>query len=64
MVPLDRILIETDSPYLSPEPLRGKRNDSRNVKYMAQKIADVKGISLEEVARETYNNAKNIFEIK
>lgn len=64
MVPLDRILIETDSPYLSPEPLRGKRNDSRNVKYMAQKIADVKGISLEEVARETYNNAKSIFEIK
>lgn len=63
MVPLDRILIETDSPYLSPEPLRGKRNDSRNVKYMAQKIADVKGISLEEVARATYNNAKKIFEI-
>lgn len=64
MIPLDRILIETDSPYLSPEPLRGKRNDSRNVKYMAQKIADVKGISLEEVSRTTYNNAKNIFEIK
>lgn len=63
MVPLDRILIETDSPYLSPEPLRGKRNDSRNVKYMAQKIADVKGISLEEVARATYNNTKNIFGI-
>lgn len=64
MVPLDRILIETDSPYLSPEPLRGKRNDSRNVKYMAQKIADVKGISLEEVAKATYDNAKRIFEIK
>jgi len=64
MVPLDKILIETDSPYLSPEPLRGKRNDSRNVKYMAQKIADVKGISLEEVAKNTYNNAKNIFGIK
>lgn len=64
MVPLDRILIETDSPYLSPEPLRGKRNDSRNVKYIAQKIADVKGISLEEVARATYNNTKNVFEIK
>lgn len=64
MVPLDRILIETDSPYLSPEPLRGKRNDSRNVKYMAQKIADVKRISLEEVAMATYNNTKNIFEIK
>ncbi len=64
MVPLDKILIETDSPYLSPEPLRGKRNDSRNVKYMAQKIADVKEITLEEVARTTYNNTKVIFEIK
>ena len=64
MVPLDRILIETDSPYLSPEPLRGKRNDSKNVKYMAQKIADVKGITLEEVAEATYNNAKTIFGIR
>ena len=51
MVPLDRILIETDSPYLSPEPNRGKRNDCRNVKYVAQKIADIKEISLEEVAK-------------
>lgn len=64
MVPLDKILIETDCPYLSPEPLRGKRNDSRNVKYMAQKIADVKEITLEEVAKATYNNAKNIFGIQ
>lgn len=64
MVPRDKILIETDSPYLSPEPLRGKRNDSRNVKYMAQKIADVKGVSIEEVAKETYQNTKNIFGIK
>ena len=63
MVPLERVLIETDCPYLSPEPLRGKRNDSRNVKYMAQKIADVKGITLEEVAEATYNNAKTIFQI-
>ena len=64
MVPRDKILIETDSPYLSPEPLRGKRNDSRNVKYMAQKIADVKGVSIEEVAKETYQNTKNIFGIQ
>jgi TatD DNase family protein len=64
MVPLDKMLIETDSPYLSPEPLRGRRNDSRNVKYMAQKIANIKGISLEEVAETTYNNAKKIFEIQ
>lgn len=63
MVPLDRILIETDSPYLSPEPNRGKRNDSRNVKYMAQKISEVKNISLEEVAKITYENAKRIFNI-
>ena len=63
IVPIDRILIETDSPYLSPEPNRGKRNDSRNVKYVAQKIADIKEISLEEVAKITYENAMKIFEI-
>ena len=63
MVPNDKMLIETDSPYLSPEPLRGKRNDPRNVKYIAQKIADVKGISLEEVAKITYENAKEIFKM-
>jgi len=61
MVPNDRMLIETDSPYLSPEPLRGKRNDSRNVKYIAQKIADVKGMELEDVAKITYENAKQCF---
>ena len=63
MVPIDRILIETDSPYLAPEPNRGKRNDCRNVKYVAQKIADVKGYSLEEVAKKTYENAMRIFNI-
>lgn len=62
-VPMEKILIETDSPYLSPEPLRGTRNDSRNVKYMAQKIADVKGITVEEVAKKTYENAEHIFSI-
>ncbi len=64
MVPTEKILIETDSPYLSPEPLRGRRNDSRNVKYIAQKIAEVKEITVEEVAKATYQNAKNIFNIK
>ena len=63
-VPLDKILIETDSPYLSPEPNRGKRNDSRNVKYMAQKIAEVKQMPLEEIARITYENANKVFKIK
>ncbi|MBR2744520.1 MAG: TatD family hydrolase [Clostridia bacterium] len=63
LVPLNQILIETDSPYLSPEPNRGTRNDSRNVKYVAQKIADAKNISLDEVAKATYNNAKRAFNI-
>ena len=63
LVPLDRILIETDSPYLAPEPLRGTRNDSRNVKLVAQKIASVKNLSLEEVAKITYENANRIFNL-
>lgn len=63
MVPNDRILIETDSPYLTPEPFRGKRNDPRNVKYVAQKIAEVKNLELEEIAKITYENAKKVFEI-
>lgn len=64
MVPIERILIETDSPYLAPEPKRGTRNDSRNVKLVAQKIADFKNIGIEEVARITYKNANDIFKIK
>lgn len=64
IVPLEKILIETDSPYLSPEPNRGKRNDSRNIKYIAQKIADVKKVDIEEVAKVTYANAQKIFDIK
>ena len=63
MVPNDKMLIETDSPYLSPEPLRGRRNDPRNVKYVAQKVADVKGLSVEQVADITYKNAMRIFNI-
>ena len=63
-IPLNHLLLETDSPYLSPEPLRGKRNDPRNVKYMAKKIAEVKEIPLEEIAKITYQNAEDIFEIK
>lgn len=62
-VPLDKILIETDSPYLAPEPVRGTTNNSSNVKYMAEKIANVKGISVEEVAKATYQNAEKIFNI-
>lgn len=63
MVPLEKMLIETDSPYLAPEPMRGTRNDSRNVKYIAEKIAEFKGIDVEEVALKTYGNAEQIFRI-
>ena len=63
MVPNDKMLIETDSPYLAPEPVRGTRNDPRNVKFVAQKVADVKDMTLEEVAKITYENAKKIFDI-
>ena len=63
MVPEERILIETDSPYLSPEPLRGKRNDSRNLKYTIQKIAQFKGKDVSEMAEITYKNAKKIYEL-
>ena len=64
MVPLEKMLIETDSPYLAPEPVRGTRNDSRNVRYIAEKIAEYKGITTEIVAKKTYENALKIFEIK
>ena len=63
IVPLDKILIETDCPYLSPEPNRGKRNDSSNLIYIADKISKVKDINLEEIAKITYENAKKIFNL-
>lgn len=63
-VPLDRLFIETDCPYMSPEPFRGTRNDSSNVIKVAEKYAEVKGISLEEVIFTTTNNAKEFFKVK
>ena len=63
LVPMNRLLIETDSPYLSPEPYRGMRNTSINVKLVAEKIAAIKGIPIEEVAEITYKNAMNIYNI-
>lgn len=63
IVPDDKLLIETDCPYLSPEPNRGKRNDSRNIKYTAQKIANIKGKTIEEIAQITYRNAEKAYNI-
>jgi TatD DNase family protein len=63
-VPMDRLLIETDCPYLTPEPYRGKRNDSGYVGLIAEKIAGIKGVSFEEIAEITTNNARRLFGIK
>lgn len=63
LVPMNRLLIETDSPYLTPEPFRGTRNDSSKVKLVAERIAKIHGITLEEVAKITYENANTIFNI-
>lgn len=62
-VPLNRLLIETDSPYLTPEPYRGKRNEPGYVRYVAERIAALKGIPLEEVAEATTRNAEELFGI-
>lgn len=60
-LPLDRILLETDAPYLAPVPFRSKRNDSSLIPYIAEKIGDVKGISKEEVLKITRENAFRLF---
>ncbi len=62
-ISLDSILIETDLPYLTPEPKRGMRNDSSNLKYVIQKIAQIKGIDEKTVEEVTYINAKRLFDI-
>ncbi len=61
--PLDRLVLETDAPYLSPEPHRGTRNDSTNLQYVAAKIAELKDISVEEVIRVTEQNARDMYRI-
>ncbi|MCT4606999.1 MAG: TatD family hydrolase [Marinisporobacter sp.] len=63
-IPLEYLFVETDSPYLTPVPFRGKRNEMAHVRYVAEKIAEIKGLSLEEVAHQTTENAKKFFGIK
>lgn len=62
-IPLDRLLIETDCPYLAPVPHRGKRNEPAYVARVAEKVAEVKGLPVEEVARATTANAKRLFNL-
>jgi TatD DNase family protein len=59
--PLDRVLLETDSPYLAPAPYRGKRNEPAFVRYVAQRVAAVRGISIEELIAATGQNAGRVF---
>jgi TatD DNase family protein len=63
IVPLDKMFVETDSPYLTPVPHRGKRNEPAYVRFVAATIASVKGLSIEEVARVTTNNVRRLFRI-
>ena len=60
--PKDRVLLETDSPYLSPAPMRGKRNEPANIPYIAAKLAEIWSVSVEEVAEITTSNAKRLYE--
>ena len=62
-VPLDRLMLETDSPYMSPVPCRGRRNDSRLTIHIAEKLAEIKGVSTEEIIRITEENGKRFFGI-
>lgn len=62
-IPLERIMVETDCPYMTPVPFRGKRNEPMYVEYVARKIAELKGVSFEEVARQTTENARTLFRL-
>lgn len=62
-VPLNKIILETDCPYLAPEPHRGSRNSSLNLPYVVKAISDIKGVSVEEVMKTTYNNACRMYRI-
>ena len=63
-IPLENIVLETDSPYMAPEPVRGTTNESANVYYIAEKIAEIKKIPLEKVAEITTENALNLFDLE
>ena len=62
-IPLERIVLETDSPYLTPVPFRGKRNESAYIPHIAAKLAEIKGIDILEAAQQTTLNAKSLFKI-
>lgn len=64
VVPMDKLLVETDAPYLAPMPYRGKRNEPGYTRYVVEKIAELRNLPMEEVARQTTENAHRLFRIK
>ena len=62
-VPLDRLLVETDSPYLAPVPMRGQRNEPAYVRYVAEKVAELRGIPLEELIAHTTANVEKLYRL-
>ena len=62
-IPLDRLVLETDCPYMSPEPFRGKRNDPGRLYRMAERLAEIKELPLEEIHRITLENGKRLYRI-
>ena len=62
-MPLDRLLVETDSPYLSPEPKRGRRNEPGHTRFVLEKLAQLKELSAQDMARITTENAMRVYEI-
>ena len=62
-IPLDRLVLETDCPYLAPEPHRGERNDSSYIPFIAERIGEVLGMSAQDVLDQTYQNAKKLYNI-
>jgi len=63
MIPLNRLLVETHAPYVAPVPNRGKRNDPTNLKYIIQKISEVKEIDVQKVEKQTFKNALFVYNI-
>ena len=62
-IPLNRLVLETDAPYLSPHPKRGKRNESQNIRLVAERLAEIKSMTLDEIAIETTGAANRLFSL-
>jgi TatD DNase family protein len=64
LIPLDQIMVETDAPYLSPEPVRGTRNESKNIKYVIEKLANIKNVDIDILQKILYENSLKFYRIE